>query len=98
MRTTKLNDPGEQHDGMEVVLCTATDGDRVIYTCVRADNEPPRGVFYRDWSPLLDIDYREGSAWRWRSSPSIGEITSEQRLRLLLGETVTVKQWTIKPV
>lgn len=98
MFETSLNDPGTEHDCTTVLLCTARKGESLKNTCVRGDNTTPSGSYGVEGGPLFDLDIHAGnSAWRFKTAPTLGEYTNEQRLRLLLGETVTINGWEIKP-
>lgn len=98
MIETNLNDPGNEHDGTTVLLCTARKGDVLVHTCVRGDNTIPVGSYGTTGGPLFNLDIYDGcSAWRFKTAPVLGEYTNEQRLRLLLGETITVNGWEVKP-
>src|SRR5688572_669618 len=96
LRETNLNDPGNTHDGLRIVLCKAEKEGETRHTCVRAYNTLPIGAVYcSKWSALLNIDILNGhDAWVYRSAPSFGEITATERLQILLGQTVVVNGWT----
>lgn len=99
MRVTKLRDYATDNDNLEVLLCEARHNDgRYKHTCIRADNTLPAGNFGKESATLYDIDVMDGSAWVFRSAPTLGEIKNEDRLNLLLGKLVIVGDWTINPL
>lgn len=95
------------HASVEVLLCDVVkDGRRAFRTGVRADWEPPTGGFTREDGPLYDIDLSEsgtsGDVFNYSTDPDITALRGEKiqnrdRLRLLLGETISLGDYTIKP-
>lgn len=98
LKIWSLNDPGKPHDGTDVVLCRAEREGVFKYTCVRADNTiPPGGIFSANHSTLPDLDVTT-QAWVFRTAEPLGYITQEERLKMLLGQSITVCGWTITPL
>ena len=87
--------------GAKLVLCCAQHYKKGTYlTGIRANDTLPlepfyTGGFYSEWLP--DLDVKLNSAWVVNSGiRTICYLTSEQRLRLLLGEQVAKDDWYIR--
>ena len=97
MIATKLNHPGHEEDGTEVIICSVMNVTKKTTgrTAVLADRAPPKGVFRYAEMPLFDIYYNCGSAWVFITKPPFGYITPEQRLWLLLGHTILIGDYDV---
>jgi hypothetical protein len=97
MIITKLNHPGHEENGTDVVICSATHVVKKTEgrTAVLADRAAPRGLFRGSEMPLFDIDYTGGTAWVFTTKLPFGYITPMQRLWVLLGYTIIVGEYDI---
>lgn len=98
MITTKLNHPGHEENGTDVLVCSATHKHKKTEhrTVVLADRATARGDFQMSTMKLYDIDFMGGAAWVFTTKPPFGYITQRERLWVLLGFEVEVGDYVIK--
>lgn len=85
---------------MEALVCRASSGEKMVYVAVRGDGTPPKPFtpFSQEYPSLMEVNFRDGLCWQWFTSKIHINISNEQRLRLLLGETIQVEGWTVSPI